>query len=189
VCHLTRKSLTLYPIELGGHYSSSQTNVYSIFWPTSTRVEPVHASSSINYRRKLYPYLPAMSSATRTAIEKAKSTSKQPKLDVEEYLTAALSSTPPELHAFFQSFLELHSRKCVVPIISLPCTDFRCRLWHQLTVKLTEFLDHPLAKQFRVEVFSRFVRDFEDKLNQLRLVEMGVKVSEDISSASRDFRV
>lgn len=37
---------------------------------------------------------------------------KQPKLDVEEYLTSALSATPPELHPFFESFRDLHSRKC-----------------------------------------------------------------------------
>ncbi|KAI0035539.1 hypothetical protein K488DRAFT_43074 [Vararia minispora EC-137] len=99
-------------------------------------------------------------------MEKAKSAAKQPKLDVEGYLTTALSSTPQELHQFFQSFLELHSRK----------------LWHQLTLKLAEFFDYPLAKPFRVEVFSRFIRDFEEKLNALRLVEMGVIVSEDITN-------
>jgi hypothetical protein len=31
-------------------------------------------------------------------------------------------------------------------------------------------------------VFERFVRDFEGKINQLKLVEMGVKVSKDIDS-------
>lgn len=38
---------------------------------------------------------------------------KAPKLDVEEYLTTALSATPPELHSFFESFRTLHSRKYV----------------------------------------------------------------------------
>jgi 26S proteasome regulatory subunit N9 len=50
-------------------------------------------------------------------------------------------------------------------------------------VKLVEFFDDPLAKPYRVDVFERFVRDFESKINQLRLVEMGVKVSKDIDSA------
>ncbi len=36
-----------------------------------------------------------------------------PKLDVEEYLTTALSATPQELHPFFIAFQDLHSRKCV----------------------------------------------------------------------------
>jgi 26S proteasome regulatory subunit N9 len=60
----------------------------------------------------------------------------------------------------------------------------RGRLWHQLTVKLFEFFDHPLSGPYRVDTFERFVSDFEGKLNQLRLVEMGVKVSKEIDSAS-----
>ena len=57
------------------------------------------------------------------------------------------------------------------------------RLWHQLTIKLLEFFDSPLTRPYRVDVFNKFVRDFEAKLNQLRLVEMGVKVSKEIDSA------
>ena len=56
------------------------------------------------------------------------------------------------------------------------------RLWHQLTLKLFQFFEHPLARPYRVDVFERFVRDFEGKINQLKLVEMGVKVSKDIDS-------
>lgn len=33
-----------------------------------------------------------------------------------------------------------------------------------------------------MDVFDKFVRDFESRLNQLRLVEMGVKVSKEIDS-------
>ncbi|KAI0060076.1 hypothetical protein BV25DRAFT_1807834 [Artomyces pyxidatus] len=91
---------------------------------------------------------------------------KPPKLDVEEYLTTAISATPTDLHPFFEAFQTLHSRK----------------LWHQLTEKLDEFFDHPLARPYRVDVYTRFVRDFEERLNPLRLVEMGVKVSRDIDN-------
>lgn len=59
------------------------------------------------------------------------------------------------------------------------------RLWHQLTLKLSEFFDNPLSRPYRVEVFDRFVRDFEIKLNQLKLVEMGVKVAKEFDSAFR----
>ena len=52
-----------------------------------------------------------------------------------------------------------------------------------MTNKLLEFFDHPLSRPYRVDVFNKFVRDFEAKLNQLRLVEMGVKVSKEIDSA------
>ena len=37
---------------------------------------------------------------------------------------------------------------------------------------------------YRVDTFERFVRDFERKINQLRLVEMATKVSKDIDSMS-----
>ena len=47
---------------------------------------------------------------------------------------------------------------------------------------IPEFFDHPLSRPYRVDVFERFVRDFETKLNQLRLVEMGVKVAKEIES-------
>jgi 26S proteasome regulatory subunit N9 len=57
-----------------------------------------------------------------------------------------------------------------------------CRLWHQLTQKVDEFFDYPLAKPYRVDVFTRFVRDFEERLNPLRLAEMGIKISQDIDS-------
>ncbi|EIW56758.1 proteasome regulatory particle lid subunit RPN9 [Trametes versicolor FP-101664 SS1] len=96
------------------------------------------------------------------SIDKAKG----PKLDVDEFLTLAISETPQELHAFFESFRSLHSRK----------------LWHQLTNKLFEFFDHSLSKPYCVDVFNKFVRDFESRLNQLRLVEMGVKVSKEIDN-------
>ncbi|KAJ7579663.1 hypothetical protein C8J56DRAFT_280613 [Mycena floridula] len=89
-----------------------------------------------------------------------------PKLVLDEFIAEALSGTPPELHRFFESFRTMHTRK----------------LWHQLTLKLFEFFDQPLSKPFRVHVFERFVRDFEGKLNQLRLVEMGVKVSKELDN-------
>ncbi len=57
-----------------------------------------------------------------------------------------------------------------------------CRLWHQLTQKVDEFFDHALAKPYRVDVYTRFVRDFEERLNPLRLAEMGIKISQDIDS-------
>jgi 26S proteasome regulatory subunit N9 len=47
---------------------------------------------------------------------------------------------------------------------------------------LFQFFDHPAAAPYRVDVFERFVRDFESKLNQLRLAELGVKVAKDIDS-------
>ncbi|KAG6335415.1 hypothetical protein ID866_3676 [Astraeus odoratus] len=85
-----------------------------------------------------------------------------PKLVLDEFIARALSSTPPELHPFFEAFGNL--------------------LWHQLTLKLCEFFDHPLSAPFRVDLFHYFVRDFESRLNQQRLVEMATKVSKEIDN-------
>lgn len=43
----------------------------------------------------------------------ASSQPKPAKLDVDAYLATALSSTPAELHPYFQAFQDLHSRKYV----------------------------------------------------------------------------
>ncbi|KAH6890846.1 proteasome 26S subunit [Coprinopsis sp. MPI-PUGE-AT-0042] len=92
--------------------------------------------------------------------------SQPPKLVLDEFIGTALSATPAELHPYFESFRNLYSRK----------------LWHQLTTKLNQFFDEPNARPYRVDVFERFVRDFESKLNQLRLVELAVKVAKDIDN-------
>jgi len=55
-----------------------------------------------------------------------------------------------------------------------------CRLWHQLTLRLLEFLSVPSSSPFQLPLFNNFVKDFESKLNQLRLVEIAVKVCKQI---------
>ncbi|KAJ7756770.1 hypothetical protein DFH07DRAFT_819878 [Mycena maculata] len=103
-----------------------------------------------------------MSSSAAMAVDAPKAF----RLNLDEFIATALSATPLELHPFFDSFRVLYTKK----------------LWHQLTLKLFAFLDHPASKPYRVDVFESFVRDFEMKINQLRLVEMGVKVSKEIDN-------
>jgi 26S proteasome regulatory subunit N9 len=54
------------------------------------------------------------------------------------------------------------------------------RLWHQLTLTIFEFLDHPDSKPFQLDLFNKFVSDFQGKLDKLRLAQIGVKVSKEI---------
>ena len=56
------------------------------------------------------------------------------------------------------------------------------RLWHQLTLKLFEFFSQDLSRSYRLDFFQNFVHDFESRINQLRLVELGVIVSKSIDS-------
>jgi 26S proteasome regulatory subunit N9 len=115
---------------------------------------------------------------------------KPPRFVLDEFIALALSNTPQELHPYFESFRSLYTKKYVLLIYIFNFRTKRTgffvnfRLWHQLTKKLFEFFDHPLAKPYRVDTFERFVGDCEGKINQLRLVEMGVKVSKDIDSMS-----
>ena len=52
---------------------------------------------------------PAVQMASSVVVDKPK----QPKLDVEQYLSTAISATPADLHPYFDSFQSLHSRKYV----------------------------------------------------------------------------
>ncbi|XP_006455647.1 hypothetical protein AGABI2DRAFT_210106 [Agaricus bisporus var. bisporus H97] len=108
----------------------------------------------------------APTTSTASTTSTTSTTSSPPKLVLDEFISLAVTNTPTELHPFFESFKTLYTKK----------------LWHQLTKKLFEFFEDPLAKPYRVDVFERFVRDFEGRINQLRLVEMGVKVVKDIDN-------
>jgi hypothetical protein len=57
------------------------------------------------------------------------------------------------------------------------------RLWHQLTDALFAFAADPASAPVRVDVYTRFVRDFEARLNPLRLVELAVLVAKELDSA------
>jgi len=87
-------------------------------------------------------------------------------LDVDLYLSTVVSSAPVELHPFFEKFTRLYNRK----------------LWHQLTLTIFDFLNNPSSPPYQVDLFNKFIRDFESKLNQLKLVEIGVKVCKQLTN-------
>ncbi|EIW74854.1 hypothetical protein CONPUDRAFT_132470 [Coniophora puteana RWD-64-598 SS2] len=89
-----------------------------------------------------------------------------PKLDLDAFITQALGGTPAPLHSYFESFRTLYNK----------------RLWHQLTLKLFDFINEPASAPYQVEVFTRFVRDFESRINSLRLVELAAKVARQIDN-------
>ena len=61
---------------------------------------------------------PAVQMASSMAVDKPK----QPKLDVDQYLSTAISATPADLHPYFESFQDLYSRKYVSiwPLLRYP---------------------------------------------------------------------
>ena len=76
-----------------------------------------------------------------------------------------LSASRPALRAACGELGELHERK----------------LWHELTLKLEEVVAAPAfcgaGDDVLVQLYTRFVSDFEAKLNQLKLAHLAVAVS------------
>ncbi|KAI5806149.1 hypothetical protein EDC01DRAFT_638849 [Geopyxis carbonaria] len=70
--------------------------------------------------------------------------------------------TPAELQHFFLDFEDFWER----------------RLWHQLTTSLDEFFKDADSAPQRLRLFENFVLSFSDKINQLKLVELGLASSQ-----------
>ncbi|KAJ3204916.1 26S proteasome regulatory subunit [Entophlyctis luteolus] len=86
--------------------------------------------------------------------------------DVTAYLSATkvAASTPADLRPHFDVFEDLYDRK----------------LWHQLTVALNEFVALPHAAPFLVPLYNEFVSDWQNRMNQLSLVQFVARASRTI---------
>lgn len=108
------------------------------------------------------------------------------KPDVDTYLATAASSSPSVLHPFFEKFRSQYDRRLVLQGVDAlePALNSRHlpSLWHQLSLTLDDFYRHPESPPFHYDVFNNFIRDFEPKLNQLKLVELGVRASQQLDS-------
>lgn len=51
------------------------------------------------------------------------------------------------------------------------------KLWHELTDALVEFYDNKLSESSRIPIFENFVKAFADKINQLKLVKLGLNTA------------
>jgi hypothetical protein len=52
------------------------------------------------------------------------------------------------------------------------------RLWHQLTQKVLEFLKEPESGPHQIPLFQKFVVDWENKINKLSLVYIGLTTAQ-----------
>ncbi|KAF2278266.1 uncharacterized protein EI97DRAFT_414638 [Westerdykella ornata] len=69
---------------------------------------------------------------------------------------------PDELQHYFIDFEDYWERK----------------LWHELTDKLIEYFDQPHSAQQRIPLFDVFIKSFANKINQLKLVQLGLSTAE-----------
>ncbi|KAI1294125.1 hypothetical protein F5Y03DRAFT_399745 [Xylaria venustula] len=60
----------------------------------------------------------------------------------------------------------------------IQCEDYwERKLWHQLTDTLIEFFANPKSEPQRLAFFKVFILKFADKINQLKLVDLGLKAA------------
>ncbi|CAG8522221.1 15675_t:CDS:2 [Funneliformis caledonium] len=77
-----------------------------------------------------------------------------------ETLNELRKQCPPELQEYLNTFEDNYDRK----------------LWHQLTIKIEEFFSIPISSPFQVPLFQHFISDWENKMNKLKLVSLGLSV-------------
>jgi 26S proteasome regulatory subunit N9 len=69
---------------------------------------------------------------------------------------------PDELQHYFIDFEDYWERK----------------LWHELTDKLIEYFEKPESRNQRIPLFDTFIKSFANKINQLKLVQLGLSTVE-----------
>lgn len=91
--------------------------------------------------------------------------------DVNAFLTTQQVKGPPELSEDWVLFEEYYSK----------------RLWHQLTLKLQDFVKLPALqeKDALIQLYENFIADFENKINPLSLVEIVSFISKQIKDPKK----
>ena len=85
-----------------------------------------------------------------------------PKISIPTFLAQQRDEiTPPVLQPLFLDFEDYWERK----------------LWHQLTEVLLEFYRHPESGPQRILMYKNFVLSFSERINQLKLVALGLAAS------------
>jgi 26S proteasome regulatory subunit N9 len=75
---------------------------------------------------------------------------------------ASSPSTPAPLRPYYERFQSLYDK----------------RLWYQLTLAIDEFLALPEASpQAQIDLYEKFIVQFEKKINQLSRAAIAVKVA------------
>ncbi|KAI1412695.1 hypothetical protein F5Y13DRAFT_41651 [Hypoxylon sp. FL1857] len=80
---------------------------------------------------------------------------------IADFLADQRDETPDELQYLIIQFENYWERK----------------LWHQLTDALIEFFANPKSENQRLKFYKVFILKFADKINQLKLVDLGLKAA------------
>ncbi|KAI5478256.1 hypothetical protein MNV49_005321 [Pseudohyphozyma bogoriensis] len=92
-------------------------------------------------------------------------------LDPAAYLAKAITSPhlPESLKPYYDQFSRLYEH----------------RLWYQLTTTIEAFLADEQSGPFQVELYESFIKDFESKLNQLKLASIGIAVARQFTDGTQ----
>ena len=80
---------------------------------------------------------------------------------IPNFLAEQRDEAPAEVQHVYLTFEDLWERK----------------LWHELTNNLVDFFRSPESCSQRLAVYDRFILSFADKINQLKLVWLGLQAS------------
>ena len=77
---------------------------------------------------------------------------------IPNFLAEQRDAAPVELQHVYMTFEDFWERK----------------LWHQLTDALVDYFNHPESAPQRLALWKNFILSFGDKINQLKLVTLGL---------------
>ncbi|KAI9710526.1 MAG: 26S proteasome regulatory subunit [Bogoriella megaspora] len=84
---------------------------------------------------------------------------------IPNFLAEQRESAPEDLQTYFLEFEDFWERK----------------LWHELTNRLVDFFNHSASGPQRIPLFETFIKTFADKINQLKLVALGLRAAHEVS--------
>jgi len=80
---------------------------------------------------------------------------------IGDFLQDQRDAAPEDLQHYFLSFEDYWERK----------------LWHELTDILLQYYNEPQSASQRIPIYNNFVKSFADKINQLKLVQIGLSTA------------
>ena len=85
---------------------------------------------------------------------------------IPDLLSTQRDNAPDDLQHYFLTFEDYWERK----------------LWHELTDVLVEFFHNDQSAKQRIPLYDTFIKSFADKINQLKLVTLGLATASQCSS-------
>ena len=83
---------------------------------------------------------------------------------ISDFLSQQRDQAPDGLQHYFLTFEDYWERK----------------LWHELTDILVTYYNEPQSADQRIPIYNNFIKTFADKINQLKLVTIGLSTTSQI---------